>query len=162
MDTAQSSELFNEPRQVNYGMLKVLTVLTFIGCGLSYIGLLINATRWNSFEADIAKLEDMQEKMGNSGLFSFLQGSVEVAKKSYEHRYVLFATGLVFTTMCLIGAIQMRKLKKSGYPIYMFGELAPLVVMAILIGTGFSFYIAACLAVLFAILYTTQRQHLVR
>jgi hypothetical protein len=60
----------------------------------------------------------------------------------------------------------MRKLKKSGYPIYVIGELAPIAVTAALVGFslvgGIATAFSAIIALLFVILYTTQRKHLVR
>lgn len=160
--TQQTSDLFNEQQPVNYGMLKVLTVLTFIGCGFAYIGLCIGAARWGSYEQDLASAQDAQERLGNTWFSKFFSGSVEMMQKAHEYRYILFGTGLLFTTMCLIGAIQMRKLKKSGFPIYLFGELGPLVVTAILLGVGFSFYASSVFTVLFVILYATQQKLLIR
>jgi predicted membrane protein len=61
--------------------------------------------------------------------------------------------------------MQMRKLKKSGFTLYAIGELAPLAVSAGLL--GFSFFggimmaLSAIIAILFVILYATQRKYLV-
>jgi len=73
-------------------------------------------------------------------------------------------SGLVFTTLCLIGAIQMRNLKKTGYYYYIVGELAPIVLMAGLFGAtffgAFSLLLAALISVIFVILYSTQLKYL--
>ena len=143
----------------------MLTFLTFIGCGLSYIGLLLNIFRWGNYEADLAEAERLQEQMGDGAFGKIFQGSVEIIQKSHEYRYLLLAAGLIFTTMCLIGAIQMRRLKKSGYTIYVMGELAPLLVNGVLLGfsffTGFPIAVTALIAILFVVLYTTQRKYLI-
>lgn len=164
----RSSDIFNQQQPVNYGSLKVLTVLTFIGCGLSYISLCYSATRWGSYEQDLAQAQEMQDKVGGGGGFlsNIFQGSIEMMQKGHEYRYILFGTGLLFATFCLVGAIQMRNLKKSGYPLYVFGELAPLIVSVILLGTSaaalMSIGFAALFAIIFVILYTTQRKYLIR
>ena len=146
-------------------MLKTLTVLTFIGCGLAYIGLIYNAAMWGDYEKQLKDAMDAADKLRDSGMGKFADDTVEVVKKSHEYRYILAASGLIFTTLCLIGATQMRKLKKSGYPLYVIGEIAPLAVNGILI--GFSFFgsilmaISGVIALLFVILYTTQRKYLI-
>ncbi|MDQ6610051.1 MAG: hypothetical protein M3Y85_09555 [Bacteroidota bacterium] len=164
--TPQASDLFQEDRGANYGMLKVLTVLTYIGCAIAYISLIYSVATWGSYEKQLADAQQAEDKLRDTGMGKFVQGSVEILQKSHEHRYILAATGLIFTTMCLIGAMRMRQLRKSGYPLYVIGEIAPLLVSGILL--GFSFFggiamaVAACFALLFVILYTTQRKYLVR
>ncbi len=60
----------------------------------------------------------------------------------------------------------MRKLKKDGYWIYVSGELLPIIVSLILLGTAqfngaFSIVIALGIPLAFVILYTMQRKYLV-
>jgi magnesium-transporting ATPase (P-type) len=165
-NTPQASDLFQDQRTPSYGMLKTLTVLTFIGCAIAYIGLCINIASWGNYEKQLAEAQQMEEQMSNNAIGAkLLQGSVEMVQKSHEHRYILAATALIFTTMCLIGAMRMRKLRKSGYPIYVIGELAPLAVSGILLGfnffSGIIMALSAVFALLFVILYTTQRKYLV-
>jgi hypothetical protein len=166
MDSNQNKDLFPEQRAGLPGMLNALTILTFIGCAFSYLGTIYSLIQAGNYEKERAKLEDMRDQVGDSGLGAkMMEGSLEIMQKSHEYRYILFASGILFTTLCLIGAMQMRKLKKSGYPIYVFGELAPIVVSAVLIGFsfvgGFTTAIGAVFAILFVILYTTQRKYLV-
>jgi len=165
--TPRATDLFqNEHQLPQYGMLKTLTVLTFIGCALAYISILYNLTTWGNYEKELASLQKMEAEMeGNGMAHRIAENSIEIFKKTHENRYVLAATNLIFTTMCLVGAMRMRKLRKSGYPIYLIGELAPLAVSAALI--GFSFFggivmaVSAFFALLFVILYTTQRKYLI-
>ena len=164
--TPRATDLFqNEQQPPQYGMLKTLTVLTFIGCALAYMGLCYTVATWGDYEKQLAEAQEMEEKMRDSALGSLMGGSVEMIKKSHEHRYVLAATNLIFTTMCLIGAMRMHKLKKNGYPIYVVGELAPLVVSGALLGFGLfggiAMAVSAVFALLFVILYTTQRKYLI-
>lgn len=165
--TPRATDLFNEQQQPpQYGMLKTLTVLTFIGCALAYISILINMADWGNYEKRLADAQREQEKLSDTEMGArLMEGTVEMIKKTHEHRYALAATNFIFTTLCLVGAMRMRKLRKSGYPIYLVGELAPLAVSAALI--GFSFFggimmaVSAFFALLFVILYTTQRKYLI-
>src|SRR5215204_6574400 len=104
--TPRATDLFqNEQQPPQYGMLKTLTVLTFIGCAIAYLGLIITIATWGDYEKQLADAQEMEEKMRDSAFGSLMSGSVEMIKKSHEHRYVLAATNLLFTTMCLIGAM---------------------------------------------------------
>lgn len=160
-------DLFNERQKELPGMLNVLTILTFIGCAISYISYIWGYFSASAYQTQMAQFEELQDQMGDNEMASnMMKGSIEMMKKNYEYRYILLASGLIFTTLCLIGAIQMRKLKKSGYPIYVVGELAPIAVTAALVGFslvgGIATAFSAIIALLFVILYTTQRKHLVR
>lgn len=162
----QNRDLFDQPKQGLPGMLNVLTILTFIGCGISYLSLIWSFFQSSNYQKQIADMEDLEDQVGDSELGAkMMQGGMEMLEKSYEHRYLLLLSGLVFTTFCLIGAMQMRKLKKSGYLIYVIGELAPLLVAALLLGFslmgGMTILFSSIIAIIFVILYTTQRKYLV-
>jgi hypothetical protein len=160
----QSNDLFQQQPPQLTGMLNVLTILTFIGCGFSYLGTLFSY--FTSTEEQVAKIREQQEALGDGGFAGkFMEGSMDVLQKSYDYKHLLLASGLIFTTLCLIGAIRMRKLRRSGYFIYLVGELAPVVIAIGLFGSSFfgaiSVVFSAIFAVLFVILYSTQLKHLV-
>jgi len=163
--TNQNKDLFPEQRQGLPGMLNVLTILTFIGCGLAYLSTLWGFYQSTNYESERAKLEENLDQLGDSGLGKAMEGSIEILQKSHEYRYILLLSGLLFTTLCLIGALQMRKLKKSGYTLYVIGEIAPVIITAALMGFsligGITTIFAAVFALLFVILYSTQRKYLV-
>ena len=164
--TAASPDLFDgEPKKLP-GMLNTLTILTFIGCALAYIGAIWSFIDSSNIEKKRAELESAQDSIGDNEMANkMMAGSMEIMEKSYDNRYILLISGLLFTTLCLIGAMQMRKLKKSGYPLYVIGELVPVVITALLVGFsllgGFMIALTAVIAIIFVILYTSQRKHLV-
>lgn len=165
MEANQTNDILTPPQRVP-STLNVLTILTFIGCGLGYLGLIINFFTYSNYPEQVAKMQEMQDKVGDNGFAGkMVSGSLEIMEKTYQYRYVLIASGLIFTTFCLIGALQMRKLKKGGFILYVIGELAPIVISAALI--GFSFFggitmgLTAIIALVFVILYATQRKYLV-
>ena len=141
--------------------LNVLTILTFIGCGLSYIIAIFTFF----VTSNISEKVDKMTQAGTS------QETIDMFVKSAENRNVLLISGLLFTTLCLIGALQMRKFKRTGYYLYVIGELAPLVVSFGLLGSlsqgpsgslksilGMVFGIG--IPVLWVILYSVQLKHL--
>ncbi|MDX1937548.1 MAG: hypothetical protein SFU21_10530 [Flavihumibacter sp.] len=147
--------------------LNVLTILTFIGCGL---GLIMGV--WNFFGAK--KGLDAMEEMINSGKVDDMPAfarsfyspeALEQARIAYENRLPIFIIGIVGITLCFYGALQMRKLKSQGYLMYLIGELLPFVGYIIFVGmssiTGMGGIIGLVIAGLFILLYTMQRKYLV-
>lgn len=164
--TIKSADLFPEQKKELPGMLNVLTILTFIGCGLSYLSSIWGYIDSSNYEKNKAEMERLLDEAGDSSMAGkMLEGSLQIMEKTYEYRYILLLSGLLFTTLCLIGAMQMRKLKKSGYTLYLIGELVPLAIFAALVGFslagGIMLILSAVVAIIFVILYTTQRKHLV-
>jgi hypothetical protein len=160
------SNLFNEQPQGLPGMLNTLTILTFIGCGLAYISTIYSFFTSGNYEKQMAELEEAQEKLGDNEMANnMMQGSIEMLEKTHEYRYILLLSGILFTTLCLVGALQMRKLKKSGYPLYVIGEITPVILTAALLGFslvgGITMAVSGIVAIVFVILYSTQRKYLI-
>jgi hypothetical protein len=165
METNQNNDLFGDRPKAIPGMLNVLTILTFIGCAFAYIGTIYSFITSSDYEKQIADLRDRADNAGDNGLASkMLQDSIQMIEKSHEYRYVLVASGLIFATLCLVGALRMRKLKKSGFLLYTIGELAPLVLTAALIGftffSGIVMALSGLFAIVFVILYATQTKYM--
>lgn len=146
--------------------LRILTVLTFVGCGFAYL-LTLAMPLLQDFTLD------MMNKAVNSGkdLSPKEIADMEKAKAtimlSKANLIPLVSISLVGTTMCLVGAIWMRKLKKDGFWIYSVGEILPLAGSLIFMGTSqfdgaFSTIMAIGVPVLFIVLYAMQRKHLTR
>lgn len=149
--------------------LNVLTILTYIGSGISLLGTLYSfATAKTTFENKDAALE----KMNNPDMPAFAKAMMpdaahfeEMVTRSYENRIPILLISLIAVGLCIAGAMQMRKRKKQGYLLYVIGELLPFIAMLFFIGTfvltGVGGVIGICIALLFIILYTTQRKHLI-
>ncbi|GEM_PF-1295037 len=84
--------------------LTVLCILTFIGSGLGVLGGLL------SF-AGVSALSTFSSAAGSSVIWSIL--------------------GLVAAILCLLGAIQMWNLKKSGFLLYLAGSAISVIVSII-------------------------------
>ena len=165
-NSTQANEVFTQQsRKQLPGMLNVLTILTFIGCGIAYLSSCYNYITGSNPDKQIEELNEAREKVGDSGFGAkMIDSSVDMIQKSYEHRNLLLISGLIFTTLCLIGALQMRKLKRTGYYYYLIGELAPIVLMAGLFGSSLfgaiTLIFGALIAILFVVLYSTQLKYL--
>jgi len=160
----QTSDLLAQHRPKSLpSMLNVLTILTFIGCGLGFLSSAYSFISSNS--SQIEKMQEQREQMGEQTGFmkTFFDDSFEMAQVGFEHKNLLLAVNLICLVLCLTGAIQMRKLKRSGFFIYTIGELAPVFVLGGLLTSvsNINFLFAAFFAFLFVVLYATQLKHLV-
>jgi tryptophan-rich sensory protein len=89
---------------------------------------------------------------------------MEIVRKTVENRLPIFLLGIVGIGLCIYGALQMRKRKKTGFSVYVLGELLPVVSTVIFIGTGsfggLTIIGSLLIPVIFIILYSTQLKHL--
>lgn len=171
-DNANGNDLLsnddNAPRQASSG-LKALTVLTFIGCSLQFIGAV-----WNFLNAEKSYkgLDKLVEQMNSDSMPAWAKSMmgdpehiVQMITKSYENRIPLVLLSLVAVALCFYGALQMRKLKKQGFMIYTIGELLPFLSQFLFIGafsfSGMFFFIGTGFAVLFILLYASQKKQLI-
>jgi hypothetical protein len=146
--------------------LNVLTILTFIGCGvfglLTLLMPMIN--KWMLGFMD--KAVESGGELSAKELADIEKGRAAI-ELSQQNMIPLMAIGMIGIILCFVGALWMRKLKKDGYWMYVAGELAPVIGSVIIMGTGqytsiWSIIIGAGVPVLFVILYTLQRKYLVR
>ncbi|HWB93661.1 MAG TPA: hypothetical protein VG605_17495 [Puia sp.] len=155
--------ILEEPRKLPE-MLNVLTILTFIG---SAIGILINcyylAAAKRIYDASMAN----QEKIESApAIIRNMQGPdpIGVIQRTFDNRIPIAILGIVATVLCIIGAVQMRKLKKTGFYIYLIGEVLPIIVTYIFIGSaalsGLRLIFSVLFIAIFIILYATQLKYL--
>jgi len=138
--------------------LKVLCILTFIGAGLGIIfGL------WGVFtvQASIASLEMMSGFGG--ALSDELNAQIAVLKQWGLIAQVLSLVGAI---LCLLGALQMWKLKKVGFYIYVVGQILPLVAtFGLMGGVGMGMFasfaiLGAIFPIAFIVMYALNLKHL--
>jgi hypothetical protein len=165
-DIQQSADVlkWDEDQKKIPEMLNVLTILTFVGCGLGLLGSI-----WSFIGAADAynKILGAQSNLENAPDFAKrLMGPhpLELAQKTLDNRMPILLLGLVSYALCLYGAIQMRSRKKMGYSIYVIGEILPIAAVFIFIGIGlygsFSLAMIFLIPIIFIILYSTQLKHL--
>ncbi len=165
-DSLSASE-FNKPLLPSG--LNVLTILTFIGSGIQ---LLFSIFGFFNAEKTYLEREKTMEQMSSAKMPGWLKSimpSMEnyeaMITKSYENRLPIFVLGVVALGLCIYGAMQMRSLKKQGYLFYVIGQLLPYATSALFIGTmafaGGGFLFFSGITLVFILLYTFQRKHLI-
>ena len=149
--------------------LNVLTILTFVGCAIQLLSALWGFISAKKSYDGIDKLREQMNSESMPGWVKSMMGDPanfeQTVIKSYENRIPILLLSLVAVALCFVGAMQMRKRKKQGYLLYVIGELIPFVTMAFFIGffalSGFTFIFSLVIAVVFILLYTMQKKHLV-
>jgi hypothetical protein len=145
--------------------LNVLTILTFIGSGLELFSSIKN---FLTGQEALQRLEDSQEKLATAPAWvRKLAGPevIEFTRKSLENKVPILILELVAIALCVYGAIEMRKLKKQGYMLWLAGELLPIISLLIFTGALIFQTLAAIIFIfplIFIILYTTQRKNLIK
>lgn len=144
-------------------MLNVLTILTFIANGLGFILSFVGfAGAQASYDATVKRQEtidsapDWARKMAGPH-------PVETARAMLDNRLPILIIALLSCFLCFFGALQMRKLKKAGFSIYILGDVVYYAI-GIFIGFdtfgGFAYIFGILFTVLFVILYATQLKYL--
>lgn len=144
--------------------LNVLTILTFIGCFVALI-----SSIWSFITAQKAydDLVAAQSKMEDAPAFlKKMMGPemLEMSKKAAENRTVILLIGVIGIALCVWGAIEMRKLKKQGFILWVAGEFLPIIAASVVLGFGVFTGLAAIglvIPIAFLILYGVNKKHLV-
>jgi len=146
--------------------LNVLTILTFIGSGIGLIG-----SVYSYFTAD-KNYKTMQDTLSSGKLDEapavvknmVSADTLPMYQKMAENKTPILLITLLSLALCIYGAIQMRKRKKQGFPVYVAGEVLPFVGTLVFVGTmafkGFGL-LSIIIPILFIILYAVNRKHLV-
>lgn len=139
-------------------MLNVLSILTIIACVL----FLLQAV-YNYFA--VCKSLKMMEKLteeGNNPMSGMMSSMSDAIVKQCELRLPILIITVVSLALCFFGALQMRKLKRLGFFLYLLGQLLlPVASMMMgLLSGPLMLTLAWIFPVLFLILYATQLKHL--
>ena len=161
--TANTENWLEEPRKLP-SMLNVLTILTFIGNGLGFISAFYS---YFSAATNYDKVVQAQDKMDQMPDFvKNMMGPDPVgnARRMLDNRIPIMLLTLVGCLLCFYGAWQMRKLKKTGFTIYIVGDIVPFISLFLFIGAstliGFTGIFSLIITLVFVILYATQLKYL--
>jgi hypothetical protein len=155
----QENQIINEEPKIPQ-FLKVLCILSFIGSAFAFIGAI-----WGYFsaKASAAVIERMGE-MEEGDALGVMGAMQDTMRKAAENAVPNLIIGVVCALLCLFGAIQMWKLKKTGFFIYTLGELAAPISMFILGGGGLIGGIGAAfgliIATVWVVLYAVNLKHM--
>lgn len=139
------------------GFLKVLCIFSFIGIGVYIVTYVLG---YVTLIASSSVSESITSEFNDPSVDSAI-ASMDPLVKNGTLYYIL---SLVACVLCLVGVIMMWKLKKSGFFIYLVGEIAPIILPFILLGgfgaLGFFSIILSFVPIAFIIMYALNYRHL--
>ena len=124
-------------------MLNILTILTYIGCGLGLLFILLGFLGVGFLSSLIPKSAE----------------GAEVASTVAKYATLSLIISLVGIALCFFGAMKMRKLQKVGFYIYVAGQLVPIIFTFATTGVSFG-VMAVIIPLVFIVLYATQLKFL--
>ncbi len=149
--------------------INVLTILTFIGSGLGVL-----SGFWSYFKSadNLANMEAMVNKPEFEKFPEFVKKmyspeALDLVRKVDANKLPIAVITILSSFLCVYGAIEMRKLKMSGFYTYIVGSVVPYIGYALFVGiafitSGWTAYIGIAITVLFIILYGSQSKFLVK
>jgi hypothetical protein len=146
--------------------INVLSILTFIGCGIAFISAIWSLYSSGKSMEQIAIMQEQVDQMGETSetAANIMLQSIDMVKKQYDNRYLLLIVNLLATGLCLFGAIEMRKMRKNGFYLWLTGELLPILITVAIIGFNLMGGIVLGASLLFAgvfiVLYGLQVKHM--
>jgi hypothetical protein len=149
--------------------LNILTILSMIW---SVIQLLLGIYGYFSSEKSYNEKDKVLEQLNSPDAPGWLKSVMGdpaqfemTITRSYENRLPILLLTLVAATLCFIGAMQMRQLKKQGFLLYVIGELLPFITMVLFIGafmlTNTANIVFLAIAAFFILMYSLNRKYLV-
>jgi hypothetical protein len=159
---ANTENWLEEPKKLP-SMLNVLTILTFIGSGLGVIFSIFGYFNAPSNYDKVVQAQDKMDQMPDFVKHMMGPDPVGAARLALDNRLPILLINLVSCLLCLYGATQMRKLKKTGFSIYVIGDVVSFT-SVIFLGTGtltgFAGLFGMFIVLVFLILYATQLKYL--
>jgi len=92
-----------------------------------------------------------------------MENAMASANAMVKNAALILLVGVIGGLLCLVGSIQMWKLKKTGFYIYAVGEIIPPVVSMVLVGMGeFGAFgiIGLIFPIVFIVLYGLNLKHM--
>lgn len=146
--------------------LNILTILTIVACSIFFLLEIYGfATAKTSYE----KTKELMESGKVNEMPEFARKfitpeALALQKKKMENKLPILILDVVALALCFYGALEMRKRKKQGYTFWLIGELLPIATTLLFMGAaafgGFAL-LFWLFPIVFIILYTVNRKHLV-
>jgi hypothetical protein len=138
--------------------LNVLTILTFVGSGMG-----IPSAFYSLFTENLQRelMEDSRSEMEQLGeIGADLLRAQEVA---LDNNVILQISAIVAGMLCVLGAVYMRKLLKTGFYFYVLGCVIAVAIPAMYLGFGLMGYvllISSFITIAFLIMYAVNLKYL--
>ena len=122
--------------------------------------------------SNLAKMEEMVnrpdfEKMPAFAKKMYSPEALELYRKLDVNKLPLAVITILSCALCIYGAMEMRKLKKTGYYTYCIGEILPLVGSLLFVGMslfsmGWTAWFSVAIPAVFIVLYGVQLKYMTK
>lgn len=116
--------------------LKVLCILTFIGCGFYFLSAVYGLITFEASKQSFRMMSQMSSTLPSNPISNMFSGTFENLENFFFWSRISQFASIVNVGLCLAGALMMFKLKKNGFYIYALGQLLPII-------AGIMLYLAA-------------------
>lgn len=116
--------------------LKVLCILTYVGCGVYFLSALYGIITFEASKQTFKMMSQMSSTLPSNPMSDMLGGTFEHLENFFFWSQISQYISIVNCGLCLAGALMMHKLKRNGFYIYSLAQLLP-------IAAGIMLYIAA-------------------
>lgn len=156
-----------EPKKMTT-TIKVMTILTFIGCAYSLITAISYLNPQLTLEMQLEPLQRMLEKAeensGNEMMVNIYLKSMDNVRILFENKYLYAISSLVGVGLCVFGAVEMRKMNRMGFYAYVSGQILPLLASLAITGwniaSGSTFIVSFLFFGIFILIYAFQLKHM--
>jgi hypothetical protein len=163
----ENQTLDQQPQAKNMNAsINVLTILTFIGCVFAFISAIFSLYSSGKSMERIPLMQEQAYQLSETSetAAEIMIQSIDAIRKQYENRYLLLIVNLLATGLCVFGALEMRKMRKNGFYLWLTGELLPILITVAIIGFNLMGGIVLGASLLFAgvfiVLYGLQVKHM--
>ena len=148
--------------------INVMTILTFIGCVYSLITAVSYINPQLTLEMQLQPLQQMldkaEETSGNEMMVNIYLKSMDNVRILFENKYLFAIISLIGVGLCVFGAVEMRKMKKTGFYAYVSGQMLPLLASLAITGwniaSGSTFIVSFLFYGIFILIYAFQLKHM--
>ena len=148
--------------------IHVMTILTFIGCVYSLITAVSYINPQLTLEMQLEPLQQMLDKVeetsGNEMMVNIYLKSMDNVRVLFENKYLFAIISLIGVGLCVFGAVEMRKMKKTGFYAYVSGQMLPLLASLAITGwniaSGSTFIVSFLFYGIFILIYAFQVKHM--
>ncbi len=151
----------------SYGSIKTLTILTFIG---SSLGIVLGIWTYLQSSQNLVKMQEIMnspefDKFPDYIKKLYSQNTIDFLIKMDVNKLPILILNFIGCSLCIYGAIEMRKLKMNGFYTYLMGSLLPFVGMFLFMGStylkgGYNVYFGLGITILFITIYGFQTKYL--
>jgi len=160
MEEKQAENVEQQPaKKERPTFLTVLCILSFIGVGFVVISNIVALIGGGVSKAILETSEEVMEAMETVEEVPVVGESVS---KIVSNASTMAPINIIAALVVLVGVLMMWRLKKTGYYIYIVGEIAPVIALIVLGGLlgGFMAIFSSLIAILFIVLYGLNVKHM--